>query len=133
MELIEKLIAHYKLNPPRLSYDGREGRDVKGAAYPSWPKEEEIKLLGVGSIAVWRGRIPGTKIELPVEGYCVVDACLDETGRFIPEALPLWPEMEGHELSIIVYVDRLDCVRMRAIGGFTTIKTRAEIANSETN
>ncbi len=127
METINRLRKHYEQYPPRLSYGGTEGKNVTGKPYLKWPHEEESKSLGVGSVKVWHKRIPTVTSMLPVEGYCVVNACLDETGRFNPEALPLWPEMEGHELDIVVYVDMFDCIRMRAIGGFTFFKTRARM------
>ncbi len=126
MEQITRLIAHYAQCPPRLSYGGPEGTCVKGKLYPKWP-DEDSKLLGVGNIQVWAKTIPAIEKTLLIEGYCVVDACLDETGHLTPEAVPLWPEMEGHELYLIIYVDPHNRILVRAIGGFTSYKTRTSI------
>ena len=131
MELITRLRAHYAQCPPRLSYGGSEGKNVTGKAYPKWPEDEASKPLEAGAVQVWSNKIPAVAEALPVEGYCVVNACLDETGRLKPEALPLWPEMEGHELSVTVYVDMYDRILMRAIGGFTSHKTRNAVTYAE--
>lgn len=127
MELINRLMTHYKQYPPRLSYGGNEGKNLTGKSYQKWPTEEELNSLGIAAVKVWYEKYPPTTDKLPVEGYCVMDACLDESGRLTPDALPLSPEMEGHELSICVYVDMLDRIHMRAIGGFTSFETRAAI------
>ena len=131
MELITRLRAHYAQCPPRLSYGGSEGKNVTGKVYPKWPDDEVSKPLGAGAVQVWSNKILAIAEALPIEGYCVVDACLDETGRLNPEALPLWPEMEGHELSVTVYVDMYDRILMRAIGGFTSHKTRNAVTYAE--
>jgi len=127
MEVIPRLRKHYEKNPPRPSYKGTEGKSMTGKVYSRWPHEEETRQLGVGAVEVWKERIPATQSILPLEGYCLVDACLDDTGHINTEVLPLWPEMEGHELLIVIYVDMFDCTRMRAIGGFTSRKTRIEM------
>jgi hypothetical protein len=125
MEVISRLKTHYEQYPPRLSYGGNEGKNITGKRYQKWPTEEEFNSLGIAAVKVWHEKLPATADTFPVEGYCVVDTCLDNSGRLIPDALPLWPEMEGHELSICVYVDRLDRIHMRAIGGFTSFETRS--------
>lgn len=130
MEMVRRLKAHYEQCPPRLSYGGNEGKNVTGKSYQKWPTEEESKILGVGAVKVWYKKLSAKTDALPIEGYCVVDACLDETGRLTPDALPLWPEMEGHELTICVYVDMYDRIFMRAIGGFTSFKTIAAIRSA---
>jgi hypothetical protein len=93
MEMISKLRTHYEQYPPRLSYGGNEGKNVTGKSYQKWPTEEESKPLGVAAVKVWYEKLSAKADTFPVEGYCVVDACLDDTGRLIPDALPLWPEM----------------------------------------
>lgn len=130
MVQIERLTKNYTENPPRLSFNGSEGQSVTGMVHSEWPHNEEKEHLGDGSIIVWRSRIPAGTSPLPVEGYCVVNACLDVTGRSIPERLPLFQEMEGHELIIVVYVDKLGCIRMRAIGGFTSLATRSRLVEN---
>jgi hypothetical protein len=130
MEMVRRLRTHYEQHPPRLSYGGNEGKNVTGKSYQKWPTEEESKPLGVAVVKVWCEKLSAKADAFPVEGYCVVDACLDETGRLTPNALPLWPEMEGHEISICVYVDMYDRIFMRAIGGFTSFKTRAAIRSA---
>ena len=128
-KMARRLRIHYEQCPPRLSYGGSEGKNIEGKAYPKWPTEEESKLLKVAVVKVWYKKLPATDT-FPVEGYCVVNACLDETGRLTPDAVPLWPEMEGHEVSICIYVDMYDRIFMRAIGGFTSFKTRAAIRSA---
>ena len=130
MEMISKLKTHYEQYPPRLSYGGNEGKNVTEKNYQKWPTEEESKPLGVAAVKVWHEKLSAKADAFPVECYCVVDACLDDSGRLIPDALPLRPEMEGHELSICVYVDMFDQIHMRAIGGFTSFKTRAAIRSA---
>lgn len=130
MELVNRLRMHYEKYPPRLSYGGSGGKNVKGKTYSKWPAEEEFASLGVAAIQVWYSKIPASTEILPVEGYCVVDACLDQSGHLTPDALPLWLEMEGHAIYINVYVDMYACVHMRAIGGFTSYKTRGAIKSS---
>jgi hypothetical protein len=130
MELINRLRTYYEQYPPHLSYGGNEGKNVTGKPYQKWPTEEEFDSLGIAAVKVWHKNLPARANAFPIEGYCVVDACLDESGRLTPNALPLWPEMEGHELLICVYVDRLDRIHMRAIGGFTSFETRAAIRSA---
>lgn len=130
MKTINRLTNHYEQHPPQLSYGGSEGKNVTAKIYPSLPHEEMSKPLGVGSVQIWFKEFPATKTSLPIEGYCVVNACLDETGRLNPAALPLWPEMEGHGLRVMIYADMLNCIQMKAIGGFTTYKTRLEMTIS---
>lgn len=48
---------------------------------------------------------------------CVANACLDASGHGNPDAFPVPPEMQGQELEVTVYVDPLDYIRMRTIGG----------------
>ncbi len=126
MENIRRLRAHYEHYPPRLSYIGKEETSITGKCYQKWPKEEEYKRLGA---TVWHQKLPASADALPVEGYCVIDACLDNSGHLTPDAMPLHPEMKGHELSICIYVSMLDRIHMRAIGGFTSIETRATLSS----
>lgn len=130
MEMARRLMTYYEQYPPRLSYGGNEGKNITGKIYQMWPTEEESKFLGVASVKVWHEKLPAKANVFPVEGYCVVDACLDESGRLTPDALPLWPEMEGHELSICVYVDMYERTFMRAIGGFMSFETRAAVRSA---
>jgi hypothetical protein len=127
MELFDRLKIHYEQCPPRLSYNGLEGTNVIGKRYSKLPTAEELGPLGKDSLQVWHKKVPATTGTLPVEGYCVIEACLDVTGRSNPDALPLWPEMEGHELYIDIYVDNLNRILMRAIGGFTSYETRERL------
>ncbi len=124
MEMVVKLTEHYKSNPPYLSYGGAEGTGWSALAFEKYPQEETNKQLGPGAVIVWRGKFEATRAELPIERYCVVTVCLDVRGNSIPEALPLHPEMEGHALEAVVYVDMLGCIRAKVIGGATTHATR---------
>lgn len=117
MHNVERLRTYYQKLPPCMSYGGSEGESLKGKVYAKWPEEELSASLG-GPI-VWRSHILAMP-DVPVpDGYCSVDACLDSSGLQNPEALPLFPEMEGHELRVVVYVDCLNRIWMKAIGGFT--------------
>lgn len=124
MDQINRLREHYKSNPPRLSYGGSEGEGWKGLAFVSYPQEEAGKSLGLGTVIVWRGKFPSTNEELPVERHCVVTVCLDSWGNSNPEAIPLHPEMEGHAVDALIYVDMMGNIHAKAIGGATTHATR---------
>jgi hypothetical protein len=125
MTLEEKLKKSYQELPPKPSYDGIGGEGIcPTRVSPQWPKEEEQITLG---ISVWCERFPATEIFLPIEGYAIMEVCLDASGNMRPEVFPLWPEMEGHETWVVIYVDPLNCIRMKAIAGFTLHKTREEI------
>lgn len=89
MEMISKLKTHYEQYPPRLSYGGSEGKYVTGKSYQNWPIEEEFKLLGAAGVKVWYEKLSAKEDAFPIEGYCVVDACLDDTGRLIPDAIAM--------------------------------------------
>lgn len=130
METINRLKTHYEQHPPRLSYGGNEGKNVTGKRYQKWPTEEEFNSWGIAAVKVWHEKLPAKTDTFPVEGYCVVNASLDESGYLTPDALPLWPEMEGHELSICVYVDMFGRIHMKAIGGFTSYETRTAIRSA---
>ncbi len=116
MNTIERLTEHYLIQPPQLSFGGSEGTAIQRRVFDKWPDQEATNPLG--GIAVWRYRTTSSPEATPSIGYCVVDACLDVSGRGTPDALPLPLEMQNHEVEIIVYVDHLDCIRMRAIGSY---------------
>ncbi len=124
MEKIAQLIQHYQSAPPRLSYGGSEGTGWDGLAYEKYPQEEANNSIGPGAQIVWSGKFQATRIDLPIECYCVINVCLDVRGNSIPTALPLYPEMAGHALDAIIYVDMFGCIRAKAIGGATTYATR---------
>ncbi len=114
-----KLKEHYETDPPRLSFGGTEGCTF----HKDWPKSEYNESIE-GSIPVWRHTEPRSDEGLSLDGYCVVNVCLDPSGRQIPEVLSLPKEMEGHEIRILVYLTSLDCISMRAIGGITNSSTK---------
>ena len=122
MHVIERLTNYYKQNPPRLSYGGSEGENMRGKVYLEWPKEEEV--TNRGEVVVWLENIEASSDAPPIEGYCIVDVSLDPSGHKNPDALPLFPEMKGHALRIAVYVDSLDRIHMKAVGGFSSHGTR---------
>ncbi|MDP1609399.1 MAG: hypothetical protein Q8L98_08840 [Chlamydiales bacterium] len=125
MILEERLKTHYQQLSPKPSYDGMGGERIWSTKpYSQWPKEEEKIIAG---IPVFTKRFPASEKSLPIEGYRIVEACLDVSGCTNPEVFPLWPEMEGHEIWVTIYVDALNCIRMKAIAGFTLHKTREEI------
>jgi len=115
MNVFERLTQHYQTQPPRLSFRGSEGSAMQMRIFDKYPDEEATKPLGV---TVWRHRSTASPDVAPAVGYCMVDACLDVSGWNNPDALPLPVEMKNHELEIVVYLDCLDCIRMRAIGGY---------------
>jgi hypothetical protein len=117
MNVIARLIKHYQIQQPRLSFGESEGSAVQMCLFDKWPDQEAIKSLGV---VVWRHKTMASPDTAPTIGYCMVNAYLDLSGRSNPDALPLPREMQNHELQIVVYVDYLDCIRMRAIGGYTS-------------
>lgn len=80
--MINKLKTHYEQYPPRLSYGGNEGKNVTEKSYQKWPTEEESKPLGVAAVKVWYEKLSAKADTFPVEGYCVVDACLDDPKHF---------------------------------------------------
>jgi hypothetical protein len=133
-KLIKRLMGFYmKLKmlhdqcSPRISYAGIEAKSVKREEYLYWPREEEMKPLGPGAVQIWHKKIPAMRDAPPIEGYCFVEVCLDEAGSDIPKVLTLYPEMEGHELCITIYVNMYGRIQMKAIGGFTSHKTRADL------
>jgi hypothetical protein len=122
---VEKIKCHYDNHPPRLSFGGSEGLSVKGTVFLKFPEEEFYR--NSNGITVLHSKIEATNPSLSVDGYCLVEACLQIGGKEIPDALPFFPEMEGHSISVIVFVDWFERIRMRAIGGFTTYKNRAAL------
>lgn len=125
MEMIQKLKNHYEQNPPYLSYESNQGNGLKFTLRSERAGKEEFEFLGVGSAVVWRADIQDSEDVFPVEGYGIVEAILDVSGVSIPEELSLFPEMEGHAVNIIVYVDMLNCVRLKATGAYTSHETRS--------
>lgn len=122
MDIIERLKSHYERNPPRSSYGGSEGEGMRGTVYHKWPEGEDSKTLG--GVVVWQGDIAASSGALPPDGYCVVDVCLDPSGYETPDAFPLWPEMEGHALRVVIYVDMFNRIHAKAVGGFSSYKKR---------
>jgi hypothetical protein len=116
MNVFERLTKYYQTQPPRLSFGGSEGSALQMRVFDKYPDEEATKPLG---ITVWRHRSTVNLDTAPIVGYCMVDVCLDFSGWSNPDALHLPLEMQNHELEIVVYLDRLDCIRMRAIGGYS--------------
>lgn len=121
MDVITRLKKHYENRAPRLSFGGSEGDAVQTRSYDKWPEKETMQTLGV---VVWRDHVKASPNISSPDGYRVVDACLDVSGTLDPDALPLPPEMQGHELQIAIFVDNLDCIRMRAIGGYSQPKAQ---------
>ena len=116
MNIIEKLTKHYQTQPPKLDFGGSEGTAFQTQVFEEWPDHEAIKPLG--GVTVWRYRTAVSPKDILNVRYCVVDVCLDVSGRDTPAALPLPPEMQNQPTEIVVYVDHLDCIRMRAIGSY---------------
>ncbi len=116
MDVIERLIQHYLNQAPLLSFTAQEGDSLKVRQYHEWPEKEAGEELGA---PVWRGHEKASSNTPPPDGYCVIDACLDASGFKNPGTLPLHPQMRGQEIRIIVYVDTLNCIHMRAIGGYS--------------
>jgi hypothetical protein len=116
MDIISRLTEYYRNQEPKLSFGSCEGTSLTTVVYPKWPEEKAQEHLG---IPVWRGQIKSSPDSPVPAGYCVVDAYLDVQGHGNPEALPLPSQMLGHELLILIYVDKYNSIRMRTIGGFT--------------
>lgn len=118
MNIIERLRAHYQIQPPRYSFKGSsEGLTMEAQLFDKRPNQKAIDL----EIPVWR-EFKQANAGVSLDGYCVVNVLLDASENGNPEMLPLPPQMEGHELETEIYVDCLNCIRMRAIGGYTRCK-----------
>ena len=119
MNIFTRLIAHYQNQSPMLSFREAEGYFTKAYKFSEWPKKEEKEIPGR---LVWHDCILSTLDVIQPDGYCVVNTCLDASGFHNPKTLPLPPEIRGHKLHIMIYVDNLNRILMPAIGGFTAHK-----------
>lgn len=115
MNDIQRLQEYYQMYPPRLSYGGTEGSNLQMTSFERWPGEEAVKSLGT---TVYHSTVESPEAA-SVSGYCMIDVCLDMFGRSFPEALPLHPQMRNHTVKILIYVDLVGIIRMRAIGGYS--------------
>jgi hypothetical protein len=106
----KKIEAYYGKHPPKLGYNGVSGKGTEVSFLASWPEPlSNEHLIRV----VWQTERSGCA----PQKHCLVDAFLTCSENEIPDTLCLPSEMEGCELSVIVYVDNLDCLRMRAVSG----------------
>lgn len=108
-------------NLPSLSFDEAIGTDLKHSLYTEYPHDEVRKIPEHVQVIFDHTYTPS--VPLPTEGICLLTVCLDASGR-VPEKLPMHPAMKGHEISVIVYRDPLNCIRMIAVGGFTSFENK---------
>jgi hypothetical protein len=117
MEMIARLMEHYKSYPPRFVYERAKRTGWNPPIGLEEYLQELTKPLRPGAIIVWRRNFEATRQDLPSEKYRVVDVCLDQWGDSTPDALPLHPDMEGHALEVAIYVDRMGYIHAKMIGG----------------
>jgi hypothetical protein len=121
MNTVTRLKCHYKHTPPQILFGGLVGNDH---LHKEWPEMLDKENLG---IRVWEKSIESNSdASCPVDGYYVIDECLDPRGDQTPPVLTLPLNTQGHDLHIIVYVDIFNRICMRAIVGATVQNVQAE-------
>jgi hypothetical protein len=110
MDIIEKLRNEYEAYQPKLAYEGSNEHLQK------FDKLPPTKLIDAKR--VWDKHFQADPGIPSPDGYYIVDTDLDLSGSICPDVLQLPSEMQGQELWIEIYVDRLNCIHMRAIGGY---------------
>lgn len=115
MYTFDKLKNHYKSKPPKINFGEKDALGMQVRITGKFPFDESTRDVGP---IVWRKKLALDADTKSAAHYGHVDICLDFTGDTIPETIPLPSEMKGQKIELTLYLDELDCVRMRAIGGY---------------
>lgn len=111
----DEISLYYKTNPPRVTFGSPEAQKIRMRVTSKFPYDDATKDLGP---IVYKTRTTVAPNTPPTSRYCFVDVCLDFTGTSAPDIISLPNEMKDNEVQITLYLDELDCIRLRAIGGY---------------
>lgn len=115
----ENLMQRYLIQAPTLSYGGNEPVKLETRETAEYPYQSALEHLGD---ILWKGCIEASQNANKSIGYCEVNARLDEFGDNYPTVIPFPLQMEGQKIEIVIYMDSLGHIHMRAIGGYACLQ-----------